>query len=101
MIVATGFLRMSAEDLASIRPQLIEAVKAARKQPGCISYAYSLDLDDAGTMWASEVWESMDAIHGHMAKPHFAKLVEVLGSVTVLEQVVNLYPAEEAIPFGG
>lgn len=99
MIVTSGFIRMSAEHLEQIKPDLIKAAQAAREQDGCIGYAFSADLEDPGKMWASEYWRDMDAIKAHMAKPHFAALAAALGSVEVLEQSVTLYPCDEPIAF--
>jgi len=101
MIVTIGHLRMPADQLAAIQEDLNKAVGAARAQDGCISYAFAVDMEDSSIMRVSEVWRDMDAIKAHMAKPHFAELAKVLGGVDVTEQVVNLYPAETAIPFGG
>lgn len=92
---------MSPEDLASLTEALVDAVNDARAQDGCISYAFSVDIEDAGIMRVNEVWRDMDAITLHTSKPHFSKLGAALSQVKILEQSINLYPATEVIPFGG
>jgi len=101
MIVASGFIKMSPGDFEVVKGDLIEAVQAAREQEGCISYAFSADLENPDIMWVNEVWENMESITAHTSKPHFAKLGRALANITIVEQSINLYPATEVIPFGG
>lgn len=53
-----------------------DAVKAmehaTRKEAGCLTYAFSVDISDPGMIRVTERWESMDAIKAHMASPHMA-----------------------------
>ena len=101
MIVTSGYLRVPADQLATIKDELIAAVHAARAQPGNISYSYSIDLEDPSILHANEVWESMEAIGAHTSKPHFARLIETFSKVEVLEQAVKLHQADEGTLFGG
>ena len=46
--------------------------QATRKEPGCLKYAFSVDLSDPGMIRVIERWESMEAIQNHMKSPHMA-----------------------------
>lgn len=46
--------------------------QATRKEAGCLTYAFSVDISDPGMIRVTERWESMDAIKAHMASPHMA-----------------------------
>ena len=100
VIVTTGYLRAPADQLASIKDELLEAVHAARAQPGNIAYSYAIDLEDPTKLHACEIWESHDAIAAHTSKPHFAKLIQAWSKVDVLEQAVKLHTADRGTLFG-
>ena len=66
-----------------------EASKAARalmaetrKEPGCISYGFTADLEDAGCFHIFEEWKTQADIDAHTQAPHmkaFGKLVPTFG----------------------
>jgi quinol monooxygenase YgiN len=47
-------------------------MEATRREPGCISYAFSADLAHAGRFRIFEEWESQDALDLHFASSHMA-----------------------------
>jgi quinol monooxygenase YgiN len=57
--------------------KVVEAVKkmetATRQEPGCLKYAFAVDISDPGMVRVIERWESMDAIKAHLVSPHMAE----------------------------
>ena len=48
-----------------VRDALASMETETRKEAGCISYAFSIDVTDPCTMRVSERWESMEALRVH------------------------------------
>ncbi len=57
--------------------KVVDAVKkmetATRQEPGCLKYAFAVDITDPGMVRVIERWESPDAIKAHLASPHMAE----------------------------
>ena len=52
--------------------------QATRKEPGCLTYAFSVDISDPGMIRVTERWESMEAIQAHMKSPHMAAFQQAI-----------------------
>ena len=65
--------------------KVVDAVKkmeaATRQEPGCLKYAFAVDLSDPGMIRVIERWASMDAIKAHMASPHMAEFNKAVGAL--------------------
>ena len=63
-----------------VKPEKVDALielatyngNCTRKEPGCLTYAFSVDISDPGMIRVTERWESMEAIQAHMKSPHMA-----------------------------
>ena len=66
---------------AEIDPGQIERIRiigekmilASRREPGCVSYAYSFDMLQPNLMRVIEIWASDQALREHFAMPHMAE----------------------------
>lgn len=73
---------------AGKRDEFVQAFKAnvpnVRAEAGCIEYAPTVDVDagldaqalDANMVTVVEKWESLEALHDHLAAPHMAAYKE-------------------------
>ena len=82
MIVISGTMSLD----PAKRDQAIAAARtlmeATRKEPGCVTYAFSEDLEDAGTFRIFEQWNSQEDLDTHVRAPHmktFQQVVPTLG----------------------
>ena len=83
----------------SIDPSRREAAEAAaremmaetRKEAGCVSYAFSADLETPGRYRIFEEWENDAALRAHFASPHMARFQRALGGLGVREMAVQRY----------
>ena len=72
-----------------VDPTAIEKVKGAlntmeqetRKEAGCISYAFAVDINDPSMIRIIERWESMDALTAHFHSPHMAAFGAAVGDL--------------------
>ena len=65
-----------------MRDALVEMEAETHKEPGCITYAFSVDATNPAMVRISERWNSMEDIEKHMQTPHMAKFME---SVVAIE----------------
>jgi len=54
-----------------------------RQEPGCLVYAFALDVGDPGRIHIIERWESEDALKLHFATPHMATFQAAVPSLGV------------------
>ena len=84
------------------REAAIEAAKlmmaATREEPGCISYTFSADLQDAGRFRIFEEWESQAALDAHFQTPHMARFQQAIGGLGVKEMKVQRYEVSSVGP---
>ena len=62
-----------------------------RKEAGCTTYAFSIDINDANTVRIIERWESMDALRAHFKSPHMAAFNTALGDLQPTSFDVKCY----------
>ncbi len=53
----------------------------SRKESGCLTYAFSVDINDPTIMRIYERWESMEALEAHFKAPHMAVFQKALGGI--------------------
>lgn len=81
MIIVMGEIVTEPGAADRVRDALAEMETETHKEPGCITYAFSVDATDAGMVRISERWESMGDIEKHMATPHMAKFMEAVVAI--------------------
>jgi quinol monooxygenase YgiN len=75
-----------------------EMMSETRKEPGCISYTFSADLDEPGRFRIFEEWESDEALTAHFQAPHMARLQQAMGGLGVREMKVQRYEVTKVGP---
>jgi quinol monooxygenase YgiN len=98
MIVIAGHVAL---DPAGREPAIAAAramMAETRREPGCISYAFSADLEDPGRFRIFEEWESDEALAAHFASPHMARFREAVGGLGVREMAVQRYEVAKVGP---
>ncbi|WP_209593915.1 putative quinol monooxygenase [Jiella mangrovi] len=100
MIIVSGTLRLSPEDLAKLRDQAAIVLTETRAETGCLVYAFAEDLLEPGLVRIYEEWESREALAAHGKAPHIAAWHEALAGVTVLGRDLKLVEAGRAEPLG-
>ena len=63
-------LEEGAIEEAGVREAIHIMEAESRKEPGCLTYAFSIDITDATIMRIYECWESVEALKAHFYTPH-------------------------------
>jgi len=77
-----------------------EMMRETRREPGCISYTFSADLEEPGAFRLFEEWESQAALDAHFASPHMTAFQGKVGALGVKEMTVRRYAIESVGPLG-
>ncbi len=101
MINVVASIRVQPGKLSDYLAILKANMPVVRKEKGCIEYVPAIDFDtklppqvlDKNCVTLLEKWESLEALHAHLASPHMLdyreKVKDLVESVTlkVLEEV--------------
>ncbi len=92
MIVIEGTIRVA--DIALARPHMNAMISASRTEPGCIDYAYAIDLIDPTLVRVSERWQSRQALAAHFESEHIKAWRAACSDIGVSDRSLRLYEAE-------
>jgi quinol monooxygenase YgiN len=98
MLVIAGTIRLDPGRRETADAAALEMMEETRKEPGNISYTFSSDLRDPGTVYLFEEWESQEALDAHFRAPHMAKFQGVLGGLGIREMSVQKYQVTSVGP---
>ena len=95
MILVAVEVKVKSGDAAQARDAIAKMEEATRKEAGCITYAFSVDINDDTTIRVIERWKSLDDIRSHMASPHMAEFNRAMGALRPSGLDVKAYEATE------
>ena len=94
MIVIEGTVRIPPSNLAAARDVMEQMIRASRAEAGCIDYAYSVDVLDAGLIRVTERWESREALAAHFKTAHMATWRAFFPELGITDRSLRLYEAD-------
>lgn len=94
MIVIEGTVRIPPENLEAARPVMEQMIHASRAEPGCIDYAYAVDVLDPGLVRVTERWENRSALTAHFAAAHMAKWRSFFPQLGITDRSLRLYESD-------
>ena len=94
MIVIEGTVRIPPERVTEARTAMEQMIRASRAEPGCVEYAYAVDVLDPGLIRVSERWESRDALAAHFKAAHMATWRAFFPELGITDRSLRLYEAD-------
>ena len=99
MIIVEGSAIIPEAAWATARSAMETMILASRAEPGCIEYAYSVDVLDPNKLRIIERWKDKAALISHFAEPHMAVFGAVLAEIGPRDLEVRMYEADpEPLP---
>lgn len=74
MLVVIASLPGKSDKRAECVAALSKAAAASRNDPGCISYSFTVDLENPDRYVSVERWEDQASLDAHFTTPHVAEL---------------------------
>jgi quinol monooxygenase YgiN len=101
MLMVLGEIEVDASAIEGAKEAFRAMEEETRKELGCISYAFSVDVCDPEKLRVTEKWESMEALVAHMATPHMAAFRNAVVSVKPRSMDIKLFEGAREIPMPG
>jgi quinol monooxygenase YgiN len=79
MLVLTAFVEVAAPDREAIQAALPDVIASTRAEDGCEDYGCYEDTQSPGRYVFVERWRDKPALDRHLATPHMAAWMAVLG----------------------
>ena len=76
MIIIAGSMSFAPVDRDDVLASLAEVTESSRRDPGCVEYFWSEELDAPNTFRFFECWASKELFDAHLAQPHEAAFAE-------------------------
>lgn len=92
MIIIEGAFRIT--ELARARQPMEAMIEASRTEPGCIDYAYAIDLMDPSLVRVSERWENRQALDAHLKSDHIRAWRAAWADIGASGRDLRMYEAE-------
>ena len=81
-----------------VRGSLLKMEIESRKEAGCQTYAFSVDVNDPGTLRIFERWDSMEALTAHFNTPHMAVFGAAIAEIQPKSMGVIVYEIAREVP---
>jgi quinol monooxygenase YgiN len=81
MLIIAGEIVVDPGAVDQVREALKTMEDESRKEAGCLTYAFSVDINDPTKVRLTEHWESMAALEEHFASPHMAAFGAAVGAI--------------------
>lgn len=96
MIIVEGWVRLeSADEIERLRSAAIETARATKAdEPGCLEYAYAIDLGDKSLLRIIERWTDEAALSAHLETQHVAAFRQTIANAKIASASVKIYSGE-------
>jgi quinol monooxygenase YgiN len=98
MVIVNVKVKVEAGAIESIKDAVAAMETESRKEPGCHTYAFSVDVNDPTTVRITEHWESRADLQNHFTLPHMASFGAALGQINILSMEGKAFEAGEEVP---
>ena len=98
MLIVAAQVMVEAGKIEGVRDALRTMEDETRKEAGCLTYAFSLDVNDPTSLRIFERWESLEALEAHFKTPHMAAFGQALAKVQPKSMDVKVYEVAKEIP---
>ena len=100
MIIVAVEVHVEAGAAERARDAIAKMEAATRAEEGCITYAFSVDINDPAMIRVIERWRSVDDIKAHMASPHMADFNRAMASIRPKGLDVKAYEIAGEVSLG-
>jgi quinol monooxygenase YgiN len=91
MIVVSGTFEVAPECREQVLAAAVDMARASRAEEGCLSYAFSEDLEHPNRFRVFEEWVDGEALARHFRTPHMKAFRERLVGITIVSRKVQRY----------
>jgi len=100
MIIVLVEVVVAAGAVEKVRPALRTMEEASRKEPGCVGYAFSVDVNDPAKVRVTERWRSIEDLRAHMRMPHMAEFQRAVATLEPTSLDIKAYEVAREVELG-
>lgn len=94
MLIVTGSVLASADNLEEILSLSLEQVCRSRTEPGCLAHAVHRDAENPLRLVFVEQWADRAALAAHFAVPESRAFAKTVRALAVEPPTLNIYEAK-------
>ena len=79
---------------------LAATARRARREPGCLTYAFNADIEDPTVFRSVEEWDSAASFDQHMGTPELAELLGALPDLLTGDPTITVHQVSSTAPYG-
>jgi quinol monooxygenase YgiN len=98
MLIVAAEVRVTDGAIDQARDALRTMEQETRREAGCLTYVFSVDLSDPTTLRIFERWESMAALSAHFKTPHMADFSQAVARIRPTSMSVKVYEVARELP---
>jgi len=98
MLIVSAEVQVAEGAIDQAREALRTMERETRREEGCLTYAFSLDITDPTTLRIFERWESMTALSAHFKTPHMAAFSQAVAEIRPQAMSVKVYEVARELP---
>ena len=98
MLIVSGEITVDPAAIDGVRDALRTMEEETRKEPGCLAYAFSVDINDPTMIRIFERWESLGALETHFKTPHMAAFGAAVAKIQPKSMDVKVYEVDKEVP---
>lgn len=91
MLIVAAEVSIEAGATDAVKEELRTMETESRKEPGCQTYAFSVDVNDPETLRITERWDSMGDLEAHFKTPHMAAFGAAMAQIKPKGMDVKIY----------
>jgi quinol monooxygenase YgiN len=91
VLVVIASLTGKSDKRAECAAALSKAAAASRGDAGCVSYSFTVDLENPDRYVSVELWEDQASLDAHFTTPHVAELFTLAGELLDGEVDIQTY----------
>lgn len=97
MIIVMGSFRLPVENFEKALPMMAKVIAATRAEDGCLLYAYSRDVADAGLIRVAEKWRDRPALDAHFQTEHMKVWAVERAALGLSERDIRVFESDEGV----
>lgn len=75
-VAVVAFAHVKSARVAEVRNLLLSFAARAREEQGCVEFHIQRDVADPSVFVFNEVWESMEDVQAHLARPYMTEFMD-------------------------